>query len=394
MESFTAKMKSNGKPGPNLKNDEIDRYSRQIALPELGLDGQKKLKDSSVLCIGSGGLGSPLLLYLAAAGIGRIGIVDFDNVEESNLHRQIIHSTKWINKPKVDSARQHLLDINPNCQVDIYHTSLNKENALNILKTFDIVCDCTDNFPTRYLISDACSILNKPNIYGSIEQFQGQVTVFNLDESSPTYRDLVPNPPPPELVPSCSEAGVMGVMPGLIGLIQANETIKIITGIGKSLNGRLLVVDGKDMTFRELTLKQSKYRKRIRELINYDKFCMPSKSHNTKLIDTQITVQELKETIMNKANHYVLIDVRETYEYEFYSIDGSKSIPLKKIENGEAIEEIRRLIKGKDLYLYCKSGKRSNKALITLKNHGIKGKNIRGGIDAWKMEIMPILNKE
>ncbi|MFL0737587.1 MAG: molybdopterin-synthase adenylyltransferase MoeB, partial [Prochlorococcus sp.] len=227
----------------DLNPDEVARFSRHLILPEVGITGQKRLKKASVLCVGTGGLGSPLLLYMAAAGVGHIGIVDFDVVELSNLQRQVIHGTSWVGQLKTGSARARILEINPNCQVDVYEKALTSDNALEIIQPYDIVCDCTDNFPSRYLVNDACVLLGKPNIYGSIHRFEGQATVFNLDAQSPNYRDLVPEPPPAGLVPSCVEGGVMGVLPGLIGLIQATEVIKIITGIGTTLSGRLLIVD-------------------------------------------------------------------------------------------------------------------------------------------------------
>ena len=257
----------------NLNLDELARYARHISLPEIGITGQKKLKTSSVACIGTGGLGSPLLIYLAAAGIGRIGIVDFDVVEYSNLQRQIIHTTNSIGLLKTDSAKQHILKINPSCQVDLFNQKLTSGNALEILRTYDVICDCSDNFPTRYLINDACIILKKPNIYGSIARFEGQVSVFNLKEDSPNYRDLIPTPPPQELIPSCSEAGVMGILPGIIGTIQAAEAIKIITNIGFPLNGRILIFNALTMSFKELTLKSSPENRNINKLIDYTSFC-------------------------------------------------------------------------------------------------------------------------
>ena len=264
----------------NLSSEEIARYARHISLDEIGIKGQEKLKTSSVACIGTGGLGSPLLIYLAAAGIGRIGIVDFDVVEYSNLQRQIIHNTNSIGLLKTDSAKQHILKINPSCQVDLFNQKLTSGNALEILRTYDVICDCSDNFPTRYLINDACIILKKPNIYGSIARFEGQVSVFNLKEDSPNYRDLIPTPPPQELIPSCSEAGVMGILPGIIGTIQAAEAIKIITNIGFPLNGRILIFNALKMSFKELTLKSSPENRNISKLIDYTSFCAEVKVKN------------------------------------------------------------------------------------------------------------------
>jgi len=256
-----------------LSSEEISRYARHISLSEIGMEGQQKLKASSIGCIGTGGLGSPLLIYLAAAGVGRIGIVDFDLVECSNLQRQIIHTTDSIGKLKTSSAKDHILKINPSCQVDLFNQKITSSNALEILKNYDVICDCSDNFPTRYLINDACLILKKPNIYGSIARFEGQVSVFNLKEDSPNYRDLIPTPPPRELIPSCSEAGVMGILPGIIGTIQATEAIKIITNIGYPLNGRILIFNALQMRFKELTLKSNSENKNIHKLIDYKNFC-------------------------------------------------------------------------------------------------------------------------
>jgi len=250
-----------------LSKEEYERYSRHIILPEVGLEGQKKLKAAKVLCIGTGGLGSPLLLYLAAAGVGRIGIVDFDVVDASNLHRQIIHGTSWVGKPKIQSAKQRILEINPNCQVDLYETRLTAANALDIFAPYDIVVDGTDNFPTRYLVNDACVLTGKPNVYGSIFRFEGQATVFNYQDG-PNYRDLYPDPPPPGLVPSCAEGGVLGVLCGVIGTIQATETIKIILGQGTTLSGRLLLYDALQMKFRELKLRPNPVRPVILSLIH------------------------------------------------------------------------------------------------------------------------------
>jgi adenylyltransferase/sulfurtransferase len=255
-----------------LTKEEYERYSRHLILPQVGLEGQKRLKAASVLCIGSGGLGSPLLLYLAAAGIGRLGLVDFDVVDSSNLQRQVIHGTSWVGKPKIESAKNRILEINPYCQVDLYEDLLSSENALEIMEPYDIVVDGTDNFPTRYLVNDACVLLDKPNVYGSIFGFEGQATVFNY-EGGPNYRDLYPEPPPPGMVPSCAEGGVLGILPGIIGVIQATETVKIILGKGTTLSGRLLLYNALNMTFRELKLRPSPERPVIDKLIDYDQFC-------------------------------------------------------------------------------------------------------------------------
>ena len=371
----------------NLNSEEIARYARHISLPEIGIKGQEKLKQSSVACIGTGGLGSPLLIYLAAAGIGRIGIVDFDVVESSNLQRQIIHTTNSIGLLKTDSAKQHILKINPFCQVDLFNQKLTSENALEILKTYDVICDCSDNFPTRYLINDSCLILNKPSIYGSIAKFEGQVSVFNLKEDSPNYRDLIPTPPPKDLIPSCSEAGVMGILPGIIGTIQAAEAIKIITNIGYPLNGRLLIFNALKMHFRELTLKSNPDNKNINKLIDYEKFCSEIKIKNQMNCDIDsISIKELKILLSKSSNTIQLIDVRNPNEHHQCSILGSKLIPLSTIESGEAIHEIKILNAKKNLYVFCKSGKRSLRALKHLNKFGIRGINIVGGIEAWNKE--------
>ncbi|WP_269611592.1 molybdopterin-synthase adenylyltransferase MoeB [Prochlorococcus marinus] len=371
----------------NLNSEEIARYARHISLPEIGFKGQEKLKQSSVACIGTGGLGSPLLIYLAAAGVGRIGIVDFDVVEHSNLQRQIIHSTSSIGLLKTDSAKQHILKINPSCRVDLFNQKLSSSNALEILKTYDVICDCSDNFPTRYLINDACLILNKPNIYGSIARFEGQVSVFNLKEDSPNYRDLIPTPPPEELIPSCSEAGVMGILPGIIGTIQAAEAIKIITNIGYPLNGRLLIFNALKMQFKELTLKSNPENKNINKLIDYKSFCSEVTVKNEIDYDiTSISIKELKVLLSQSSNAIQLIDVRNPNEHYQCSIPGSRLIPLSTIESGETIDEIKIITAKKNLYIFCKSGKRSLRALKHLNKFGIRGINIEGGIEAWNNE--------
>ncbi|WP_269608993.1 molybdopterin-synthase adenylyltransferase MoeB [Prochlorococcus marinus] len=368
----------------NLSSEEIARYARHISLPEIGIKGQEKLKTGSVACIGTGGLGSPLLIYLAAAGIGRIGIVDFDVVEYSNLQRQIIHTTNSIGLLKTDSAKQQILKINPSCRVDLFNQKLTSSNALEILRSYDVICDCSDNFPTRYLINDACLILKKPNIYGSIARFEGQVSVFNLKKDSPNYRDLIPTPPPQELIPSCSQAGVMGILPGIIGTIQAAEAIKIITNIGYPLNGRLLIFNALQMRFKELTLKSKKENRNINKLIDYQSFCSEVTVKNEVACDIQgISTKELKILLSQSSKEILLIDVRDQNEYNQCSIKGSKLIPLSTIESGEAINEIKILTAKKNLYVFCKSGKRSLRALKHLNKFGIRGINIEGGIEAW-----------
>ena len=382
--------------GVELSPDEIARFSRHLILPEVGMEGQKRLKGASVLCVGTGGLGSPLLLYLAAAGVGRLGIVDFDVVDHSNLQRQVIHGTSWVGKPKIESAKARILEINPHCQVDLYETALTSENALEIIRPYDIVCDGTDNFPTRYLVNDACVLLRKPNVYGSIFRFEGQATVFNLDAESPNYRDLFPEPPPPGLVPSCAEGGVVGVLPGIIGVIQATEAVKIITGIGTTLSGRLLLFDALKMSFRELKLRPSPERPVIDKLIDYQEFCgvggtAPGQEEAGAV--ESISVSELKTQLDASADDIVLLDVRMPQEAEIATIPGAVLVPLDQIENGTAIEQVRELAAGKRLYAHCKLGGRSAKALIALKREGIDGVNVSGGIDAWSQEVDPSVQR-
>jgi len=376
-----------------LNKDEYQRYSRHIILPEVGLEGQKRLKASSVLCIGTGGLGSPLLLYLAAAGIGRIGIVDFDIVDTSNLQRQIIHGTSWVGKPKIESAKNRILEINPVCQVDLYETMLTSENALEIMEPYDVIVDGTDNFQTRYLTNDACVLLNKPNVYGSIFRFEGQASVFNYQDG-PNYRDLFPEPPPPGMVPSCAEGGVLGVLPGIIGTIQATEAIKIILGAGTTLSGRLLVYDAMNMKFRELKVGKLKTRPVIEKLIDYDQFCgipqAKEQEQQEQMQLSEITVTQLKEILdSDHANQYLVIDVRNPNEYEIASIPGTVLIPLPDIESGIGVEKVKNLLNGHQLIAHCKMGGRSAKALAILKEAGIEGTNVKGGIAAWSQEVDP-----
>ncbi|MGK7934346.1 MAG: molybdopterin-synthase adenylyltransferase MoeB [Xenococcaceae cyanobacterium] len=375
-----------------LSKEEYQRYSRHIILPEVGLDGQKRLKVASVLCIGTGGLGSPLLLYLAAAGIGRIGIVDFDIVDSSNLQRQIIHGTSWVGKPKIQSAKNRILEINPDCQVDLYETALTSANALDILAPYDVVIDGTDNFPTRYLTNDACVLLNKPNVYGSIFRFEGQATVFNYQDG-PNYRDLYPEPPPPGMVPSCAEGGVLGVLPGIIGTIQATEAIKIILGAETTLSGRLLLYNALDMKFRELKLRPNPERPVIEKLIDYQQFCgipqAQAEAAKQQQAMSEITVQELKQLMDNGTKDFVLLDVRNPNEYEIAKIPGSVLIPLSEIENGSGIEKVKELTNGHRLIAHCKMGGRSAKALGILKEAGLEGTNVKGGITAWSKEVDP-----
>jgi adenylyltransferase/sulfurtransferase len=373
-----------------LTKDDYERYSRHLILPEVGLEGQKRLKAASVLCIGTGGLGSPLLLYLAAAGIGRIGIVDFDVVDFSNLQRQVIHGTSWVGKPKIESAKNRIHEINPHCQVDLYETRLSSENALDIIRPYDVVVDGTDNFPTRYLVNDACVLLDKPNVYGSIFRFEGQATVFNY-EGGPNYRDLYPEPPPPGMVPSCAEGGVLGILPGIIGVIQATETVKIIIGQGNTLSGRLMLYNALDMKFRELKLRPNPIRPVIEKLIDYEEFCgipqAQAAEAKQQMEIQEMTVKELKALLDSGAKDFVLLDVRNPHEYEIAKIPGSVLVPLPDIENGDGVAKVQELVNGHRLIAHCKMGGRSAKALAILKEAGIVGTNVKGGINAWSQEV-------
>ena len=373
-----------------LNKQEYERYSRHLILPEVGLEGQKRLKAASVLCIGTGGLGSPLLLYLAAAGVGRIGIVDFDIVDHSNLQRQVIHGTSWVGKPKIESAKNRILEINPFCQVDLYETRVSSENAIDIATPYDIIIDGTDNFPTRYLMNDVCVLLNKPNVYGSIFRFEGQATVFNY-EGGPNYRDLYPEPPPPGMVPSCAEGGVLGVLCGVVGSIQATEAIKIILGQGTTLSGRLLLYNALEMTFRQLKLRPNPVRPVIEKLIDYEQFCgIPQAKAQEASQQTQIpemTVKELKQLIDSGAKDFVLLDVRNPNEYQICQIPGSVLVPLPDIEQGAGVAKVKELLNGHRLIAHCKMGGRSAKALGILKEAGIEGINVKGGITAWSQEV-------
>lgn len=376
-------------PDPSLLSfEERERYARHLILPEVGLTGQQRLKAASVICIGSGGLGSPLLMYLAAAGIGRLGIVDADRVARSNLQRQVIHGEGWLHRSKARSAAARLNDLNPNCRVELHETMLTIDNAFDLIRPYDLVCDGTDNFPSRFLINDACVLLGKPLIYGSVQRFDGQASVFNRTSESPNYRDLLPEPPPPGAVPSCAEAGVMGVLPGLIGLIQATETIKLVTGIGDPLDGRLLVVDGLSMRFRELTLRPDPERAPIQGLIDYGQFCRDE----PQPMDS-ISVKDLKALFDSGAEDVVLVDVRNPAEADVAVIGGSHLIPLATIESGEAIDQIRTLAQGKRLFVHCKLGGRSARACAVLMTQGLKAVNVDGGIDAWAQEIDPAMGR-
>ncbi len=377
-------MNMENKKFSSLSSDELNRYSRHMFLPEIGESGQKKLKSSSVLCIGCGGLGSPLLMYLAAAGIGNIGIIDSDVVESSNLQRQVIHSTDSIKKAKVESAKLRILEINPHTNVDMFNMMLTIDNALRVIKPFDIICDCTDNFESKFIINDASLILNKPNIFGAVSKFEGHSTVFNLNSNSPNLRDLIPEPPPEHLLPSCSEAGVMGILPGLIGIIQATEAIKIITEIGEVLDGRILVFDALKMRFKELKLEKNPNQAPIKELSNSNK--VKSSSVNN------ISAKVLKDLLNTESLNLALIDVRTESEAKLGSIQKAILIPLRNIEEGKDIDKIKAISSNKKLYIHCGSGSRSIRAIEILKNHGINAINVKGGIEAWKKEGFKLQN--
>jgi adenylyltransferase/sulfurtransferase len=381
-------------PPAALTKDEILRYSRHLIMPEVGMEGQIKLKNAKVALIGTGGLGAPLGLYLAAAGIGRIGLVDFDVVDFTNLQRQVIHGTKDVGKKKLDSAAETMLDINPYLQIDKHETALSSENALQILKDYDIVVDGTDNFPTRYLVNDACVLLGKPNVYGSIFRFEGQATVFAY-EGGPCYRCLYPEPPPPGLVPSCAEGGVLGILPGTIGLIQATEAVKLILGIGEPLVGRLLLYDALAMRFRELKLRRNPEcpvcgdHPTIHELIDYQQFCgIPNQPHQPAPTEGDIEPAEVKAKI-DRHDPFVLIDVREPHEYQICNIPYAKLIPL-----GDLPKRVNELDSADEIVAHCKSGVRSAKAVDFLKQAGFKKvKNMKGGILAWSDKVDPKVPK-
>ena len=379
-----------------LSKDEILRYSRHLIVPEVGMEGQLKLKAAKVLLVGTGGLGAPLGLYLAAAGIGRIGLVDFDVVDFTNLQRQVIHFTKDVGRPKIDSAAEKMQALNPNVEIVKHETALSSENAMEILKDYDLVVDGTDNFPTRYLVNDACVLLGKPNVYGSIFRFEGQATVFAC-EGGPCYRCLYPEPPPPGLVPSCAEGGVLGILPGTIGLIQATETVKLILGIGEPLVGRLLLYDALGMRFRELKLRKNPEcpicgdHRTITRLIDYHQFCgvpqQPPKQE-TKVTEGEIEVTEVRAKL-DRGDNFVLIDVREPHEYKICNIPGAKLIPL-----GEIGKRLGELDPQADIVIHCKSGMRSARACGILKAAGFKQvRNMKGGILAWSERVDPSVPK-
>jgi sulfur-carrier protein adenylyltransferase/sulfurtransferase len=378
---------------PELDNDDIARYSRHLILDEVGMEGQRRLKGASVLCVGTGGLGSPLLMYLAAAGVGRIGIVDFDVVDASNLQRQIIHGTSSLGRLKLDSAHDRIRDINPRCQVDLFPVALRADNALEILRDYDVVVDGTDNFPTRYLVNDACVILGKPNVYGSIFKFEGQASVFNY-QGGPQYRDLYPEPPPPGLVPSCAEGGVLGILPGVIGCIQATETIKILLGKGRTLSGRLLLYDALNMQFRELKLRKDPNGAPITKLIDYEQFCgVPSIDEGAMATPTDEGFARL-DALQSKARmdegwKPFVLDVRKPNEADIVSLS---FVDLLRAHEAVIAGEHDGLPKDRPILIHCKSGMRSARASAALVAAGYTDvTNLEGGINGWARDIDPAL---
>ena len=382
-----------------LSNQEVARYSRHLIMPEVGMDGQLKLKAASVLCIGAGGLGSPVAMYLTAAGVGRIGLVDFDVVDYSNLQRQVIHGTPDVGRSKLDSARDTLAAINPEVRIDTHEIALTSANAFDVLRDYDIVVDGTDNFPTRYLVNDACVLLGKPNVYGSIFRFEGQASVF-ATKDGPCYRCLYPEPPPPGLVPSCAEGGVLGILPGVVGTIQATEAVKLILGVGEPLINRFMIYDALRMKFRELKLRRDPEcpvcgdAPTVTELIDYEQFCgvAPAPAATTSAqdvdADDDVTVEQLKAGLDAQDDLFVL-DVREEQEYQICRIPGSTLIPL-----GDLPTRLHELEGRDDMVVHCKSGVRSAKAVKLLREAGFKkAKNLRGGILRWIDVIDPSLPK-
>jgi adenylyltransferase/sulfurtransferase len=376
----------------DFSHEEIKRYSRHLIMPEVTLEGQKRLKAGRVLTIGTGGLGSPLLAYLAAAGVGKIGIVDFDRVDHSNLQRQIIHRTSSVGKPKVESAREAIADLNPHVEVETYETSVRSDNAMEMIKDYDVVVDGTDNFATRYLVNDACVLLGKPNVYGSIFRFDGQVTVFWADRG-PCYRCLYPEPPEPGLVPSCAEGGVLGVLPGIIGTLQAVETIKILLGVGDLLVGRLLLFDALQMKFREMKLRKDPKcpicgpERTIHELIDYNQFCgtAPVDAPARRLVTApQISATELKSRL-DRGEVVRILDVREPHEYKINRLPSSVLMPV-----GELPKRLHELDSAEEIVIYCKGEERSEKAFRTLQTAGFRKLAVlEGGVDAWAEDVDP-----
>jgi adenylyltransferase/sulfurtransferase len=381
-------------PAADLTVDEVKRYSRHLIIPEIGMTGQKRLKNAKVLVVGAGGLGSPALLYLAAAGVGTLGVIDFDIVDESNLQRQVIHGQSDIGRPKAESARDSITEINPYVNVVLYEEPLSTENALEIFAQFDLIVDGTDNFATRYLVNDACVLLGKPYVWGSIFRFDGQASVF-WAEYGPCYRCLYPDPPPPGMVPSCAEGGVLGVLCASIGSIQVNEAIKLITGVGDSLAGRLMIYDALEMNYRTVRVRKDPEcvicgkNLTITELIDYDAFCgVVSEDAQQAASGSTITATELK-TMLDNGDNIFLVDVREPNEYEIVSIPGSVLIPKDQFLTGAALE---RLPQDQRIVLHCKSGARSAEALAVVKNAGFSDAvHVGGGVLAWVSQVDPSL---
>ncbi len=371
-------------PADDLSVEEVRRYSRHLIIPDVGMDGQKRLKNARVLAVGAGGLGSPTLMYLAAAGVGTLGIVEFDVVDESNLQRQIIHGTSDLGKSKALSAKETITEINPLVNVVLHETRLDSDNVLDIFSQYDLIVDGTDNFATRYLVNDACVLLDKPYVWGSIFRFDGQVSVF-WDSKGPNYRDLYPVPPPPGMVPSCAEGGVLGVLCATIGSLQATEAIKLITGIGETLLGRLLVYDALELTFRTVTIRKDPTGEPITELIDYEDFCgVVSDAAAEAAADSTISVEELKDMI-DSGKEFELIDVREPNEYEIVSIPGAKLIPKDEILSGRALAG---LPQNRPIVLHCKTGARSAEALAAVQAAGFRDAvHVQGGVTAWAKRI-------
>ncbi len=375
-------------PAAELTREEVARYSRHLIIPDVGMDGQKRLKNARVLVVGAGGLGSPALLYLAAAGVGTLGIVDFDVVDESNLQRQVIHGQSDIGRPKAESARDSILEVNPLIEVRLHTSRLDSSNVLDIFGDYDLIVDGTDNFATRYLVNDACVLLGKPYVWGSIFRFEGQVSVF-WAEHGPQYRDLYPEPPPPGMVPSCAEGGVLGVLCASIGSVMVTEAIKLITGIGETLLGRLMVYDALEMSYRTIRIRRDPAASPITELIDYEAFCgVVSDAAASAAADSTITPVELKAKF-DAGDDFVLVDVREPHEFEIVRIPGSVLIPKDRILSGEALSE---LPLDRPIVLHCKSGARSAEALAALHKAGFRDAvHVGGGVLGWANQVDPSL---
>jgi molybdopterin/thiamine biosynthesis adenylyltransferase/rhodanese-related sulfurtransferase len=375
-------------PADSLSVQEVRRYSRHLIIPDVAMDGQKRLKNARVLCVGAGGLGSPALMYLAAAGVGTLGIIDFDVVDESNLQRQIIHGQSDLGRPKAESARDSVLEINPLITVEVHNEQLSNDNVLEIFSQYDLVLDGTDNFATRYMVNDACVLLGKPYVWGSIYRFDGQVSVF-WDEHGPNYRDLYPDPPPPGMVPSCAEGGVLGVLCAAIGSVMVTEAIKLITGIGETLLGRLLVFDALEMAWREVQIRKDPDTPKITELIDYEEFCgVVSEDAQRAAAGSTITAMELKDLI-DAEKPIALIDVREPAEWEIVRIPGATLIPKDQILRGEALAS---LPNDRQIVMYCKTGVRSAETLAAVKRAGFSDAvHVQGGVTAWVNQVDPSL---